>query len=70
MEENEKEKGSDKLARLEYKMYRLVAFIISMYLMFRLLDEHIHISKFVLTLSGKIARLSVSLIQISAFVWM
>jgi len=70
MEENEKEKGPDKLAQLEYRMYRLVAFVISMYLMFRLLDEHIHILKFFQTISDKIARLGVSLISMSAFVWM
>lgn len=56
------EKEPDKLARLEYKVYRLVAFIISMYLMFRLLDQHTHVSKLILSVSDKIIRVGMSFI--------
>ena len=55
------EKEPDKLARLEYRMYRLVAFIISMYLMYRLLDQHTHVSELIITVSNKIMRLGMSL---------
>ena len=61
------EKKTNKLARLEqtlagleYKMYRIVAFIISVYLMLSLLDQHIHISKLILTVSDKIMRFGMS----------
>ena len=44
------ERKPDRLETLEYKIFRLVAFIISVYLMYEVLDKHTHVSKLILSL--------------------
>jgi hypothetical protein len=39
------ERKPDRLDRLEYKLFRLVVFIISVYLMYELLNKHTHIAE-------------------------